>query len=273
MRLTVLVDNNTLTDSYFLAEPGLSLFIEEGDTRILFDAGYSDVLLTNAERKGIDLQALDWVILSHGHLDHTWGLDALINHRRNATVGKAKLLAHPEALLPKRDRHDEDIGILVDTDRLARHFDLTLSAEPTWLTDSLVMLGEIERTVDFETAWPSGRKLVNGERVPDTLVDDTSLAYTSENGLVVISGCAHAGICNTVEQARRITGVDKVHAVVGGFHLLNAPEERLERTGEYLGSLGLDALYACHCTDLAAKTTLARTCPLKEVGAGLTIEF
>lgn len=261
MRLTVLLDNNTLTDSYFLAEPGLSLFIEEGNTRILFDAGYSDIFLTNADRKGIDLRALDWVVLSHGHLDHTWGLDALIKHRTNTPDTAAKLLAHPDALLPKKDRRNEDIGILVNRERLARHFDLHLSTDPVRLTDALVMLGEIEHTLDFESAWPSGRKVVDGELVPDTLADDTALAYTSSRGLVVISGCAHAGICNTVEQARRITGVDTVHAVIGGFHLLNAPKERLDRTAKYLGSLDLDALYACHCTDLAAKTALARTCP------------
>ncbi|WP_319541217.1 MBL fold metallo-hydrolase [uncultured Pseudodesulfovibrio sp.] len=109
--------------------------------------------------------------------------------------------------------------------------------------------------------------------VPDDIPDDTALACVTNSGLVVISGCAHAGICNTVEQAKRITGVDTVRTVLGGFHLQQAKPERLAPTTDYLAALNLENLYACHCTDLAAKIAMATKCPLKEVGSGLTLQF
>jgi len=163
--------------------------------------------------------------------------------------------------------------MLIGEEKLARQFDLILSSEPVWLTNKLVALGEIERVFDFEKSKPMGERIGDDGPVGDLMPDDTALAYIGENGLVVISGCAHAGICNTVEQARRVTGVEKVSAVLGGFHLLNARPKRLDRTTEYMAGLDLDGLYACHCTDLAAKIALARHCPIKEVGSGLTLTF
>lgn len=278
MELTVLVDNNSLIDSYFLAEPALSIFIEDNGTRVLFDAGYSDVFLVNARRKGLDLLNLDWVTLSHGHVDHTWGLDALIRHyfeaaSQNKHHTRPALLAHPHVFASKSAESLPEIGMLITEEKLSRHFDLILDVKPTWLSDNLVVLGEIERIFDFEEHTSMGHRFEAGELKEDLLLDDTSLAYVSDNGLVIISGCAHAGICNTVEQARRITGVNKVHAIIGGFHLLNAPADRLNPTTDYLGALRMDSLYACHCTDLAAKIALARQCPVKEVGAGLSLTF
>lgn len=274
VQLTFLVDNNTLIDRYFLAEPGLSVFIEDGDSTGLFDVGYSDVFLTNARRKGIDLRALDWIALSHGHLDHTWGLDALIRHfLESALQARPALVAHPEVFRSRYAHDANEIGMLLDEERLARHFEPHLTAEPCRLTDDLLLLGEIPRTTSFEPPVAVGEYDTPDGPEPDFIPDDTALVYTGGDGLVVISGCAHSGICNTVEQARNVTGVRDVRAVLGGFHLQNAPQERLQQTVDYLGSLDLDALYACHCTDLAAKTALASTCPLKEVGAGLSLAF
>ncbi|WP_285907701.1 MBL fold metallo-hydrolase [Pseudodesulfovibrio pelocollis] len=281
MKLTVLVDNATLTDSYYLAEPGLSLHIEDAGLRLLFDAGYSDVFLTNARRAGIDLLDLDWVALSHGHLDHTWGLDALIRHRVESAhllCGKERgekerrerprLLAHPRAFDSRHAGSLPEIGTLLAGDKLSRHFELILSREPVWLSKTLVWLGEIPRANDFEHPVPMGRRLSADGETPDTVPDDTALAHVAEDGLTVITGCAHAGVCNTVEHARRVTGVDRVRAVIGGFHLLGAPAARLAATADHLAALNLEALYPCHCTDLAAKLALAARCPVREVGSG-----
>lgn len=278
MQLTFLVDNNTITDKYFLAEPGLSILIEDDDSRVLFDAGYSDAFLVNARRKGADLRNLDWVALSHGHLDHSWGLDALIRHyvesvSENMACSRPQLLAHPGVFATKQGGSLSEIGMLLSRDKLERHFDVCLSSEPVSLSDNLLSLGEIERRFEFEASSPIGERIEGDALVPDTLPDDTALAYKTDAGLVVISGCAHSGICNTVEQARKVTGQHAVRAVLGGFHLLNAPQERLQATAEYLGELNLEALYCCHCTDLAAKIALSHTCPVKEVGSGLTLTF
>jgi 7,8-dihydropterin-6-yl-methyl-4-(beta-D-ribofuranosyl)aminobenzene 5'-phosphate synthase len=278
MKLTVLVDNNSLIDSYFLAEPALSLLIEEPGLRVLFDAGYSDAFLVNARRKGLDLLSLDWVALSHGHLDHTWGLDALIRHSlesasQGMAVSRPRLLAHPQAFLTKRIDGLPEIGMLLTESKLSRHFELVLTGDPVWLSDTLVSLGEIPRSVEFELPRPLGRREEADGPVPDNVPDDTALAHVGADGLTVISGCAHAGICNTVERARRVTGVDRVRTVIGGFHLQNASASRLEATAAYLGGLDLDALYPCHCTDLAAKIALAARCPVREVGSGMEIDF
>lgn len=276
MKLTVLVDNNTLTDSYFLAEPALSLFIEDTGARVLFDAGYSDAFLTNARRKGLDLLHLDWVALSHGHLDHTWGLDALIRHHlerasQGMAVAKPKLLAHPQAFATRHADSLPEIGMLLTEGKLSRHFEPVLATGPVWLTERLVWLGEIPRTNDFEHSRPMGQREEPSGPVGDLLPDDTALAYMGEGGLTVISGCAHAGICNTVEHARNVTGVDRVRTILGGFHLLNAPAPWLAATADHLARLDLDALYPCHCTDLAAKIALAARCPVREVGAGMEL--
>ncbi len=278
MELTFLVDNNSMVGKPFIAEPALSMHIQDGDTRILFDAGYSDIFLTNARRMGLSLLDLDYVVLSHGHYDHTWGLDALLRHYFEASelkmdVPYPKLVAHPEAFDTKFDRDAPEIGTLLSSAKAARHFELALSAEPVWITDRLVTLGEIERGFDFEGHAQLGHRLTDKGKQKDFLPDDTAMAYVSDDGLVVITGCAHAGVCNTVEQARRITGMDKVRSVVGGFHLRAAKPERLNPTTDYLGALNLESLYACHCTDLAAKISMARKCPVMEVGSGLKLQF
>jgi 7,8-dihydropterin-6-yl-methyl-4-(beta-D-ribofuranosyl)aminobenzene 5'-phosphate synthase len=278
MKLTVLVDNNTLIDRYFLAEPALSMLLEVDGRRVLFDAGYSDAFLVNARRKGIGLLDLDWVVLSHGHLDHTWGLDALIRHYlESASQGMAaprpRLLAHPQAFITKRVGPLPEIGMLMAEGKLSRHFELAFAETPVWLSDKLVFLGEIPRTLAFERSATVGRREDPLGPVHDDVPDDTALAHVGEDGLTIISGCAHAGICNTVEQARRVTGVDRVRAIIGGFHLQDASADRLAATTDYLAALDMDDLYPCHCTDLAAKIALAARCPVREVGCGMEIVF
>jgi len=279
MKATVLVDNNTLTDRYFLGEPGLSILVEEGGARVLLDCGYSGAFIENARRMGQDLLHLDWVVLSHGHLDHTWGLADLTRlyteaHINGLPHSRPRLLAHPVAFESRIKDGLPEIGSLLDAAKGSRQFPWEPEPEPRWLTERLVWLGEIPRVFDFEAVGPMGRRMiVDGGEVPDELLDDGALACVTPRGLVVVTGCSHSGICNIVEHARTVTGVDTVLDVVGGLHLLGAPPERLAATGEYLGGLGLDALHACHCTDLAARIALAASCPVREVGSGLVLDY
>ncbi|BCS88936.1 MBL fold metallo-hydrolase [Pseudodesulfovibrio sediminis] len=278
MELTFLVDNSSRTGTMFLAEPALSMFIQDEGKDILFDAGYSDAFLKNAQRKGIDLLHLNWVALSHGHFDHTWGLDVLIRYYYEAATHKMphswpKMLAHPKVFASRNRKDALQTGMLLAEDKLASQFAMTISSEPYWLTEKLVFLGEVERVVDFEPVASIGERMEPGGPVPDNIPDDTGLAYVSDKGLVVIAGCAHVGICNTIEKAKKVTGIDEVNTVLGGFHLQEAKPERLDPTTDYLAALNLEKLYACHCTDLAAKIALARKCPVLEAGSGLTLEF
>jgi 7,8-dihydropterin-6-yl-methyl-4-(beta-D-ribofuranosyl)aminobenzene 5'-phosphate synthase len=277
MRLTVLVDNNTLTDRYLLGEPGLSLLLRDGGQRVLFDCGYSDVLCVNAARLGVDLGAIDVVALSHGHLDHTWGLAHLVTlfttrAQEGRPPGRPLLVAHPEVFAPRR-LNGMSIGSMVSESILHDHFTPRLTREPLRLTDWLFFLGEIPRHFPFEEAPPIGVRVTPGGTTPDTLPDDTALAYLGEDGLVIVTGCSHAGICNIVSHAREVTGEKRVAAIVGGLHLHDASADRIAAVTDWLADTGVCALYPCHCTGLAAKMALAARLAVHEVGAGLTLSF
>jgi len=277
MKLTVLVDNNTLIDRYFYAEPGIALYIEEGGKRILLDVGYSDIFIKNAQKMNIDLRTLDYVVLSHGHMDHTWGLDPLVRLYTESQIEsiphkKPTIVAHPLVFVSKKF-DDMEIGSLISRDKLSKNFPVKLSKEPVWLTERLLYLGEIERTNDFEGKKPIGMLMKLEGEEPDYLYDDTALAYKSANGLVIITGCSHSGICNIVEQAKRLCKEERVVDIVGGLHLLDPSEEQLQGTSEYLKKLDPEQMHACHCTDLHSKIALSEVVDLKEVGVGLVLEY
>jgi 7,8-dihydropterin-6-yl-methyl-4-(beta-D-ribofuranosyl)aminobenzene 5'-phosphate synthase len=252
MKLTVLVDNHTLIDRYFLGEAGVSYFIEDGEYRVLFDVGYSDVFIANARKINIDLLQMDHLVLSHGHLDHTWGLEPLIKLYTEAAVEGAprrrpRLTAHPLVFAPKLLEGVGDIGMNIPETMLARHFELQLSRQPQWLTDRLVFLGEIERQNDFEAQHPLGRVVIDGREQDDFLLDDSALAYRSAKGLVVITGCSHAGICNIVEQAREICREERVVDIIGGFSPAGCPGKP---TARHPGLPGRAVSHKCSCLPL-----------------------
>jgi len=278
MKLTVLIDNNTLIDRYFLGEPGVSYLIEDEGKKVLFDVGYSDAFITNARKLSMDLLDVDFVVLSHGHLDHTWGLIPLIRLYTEGMIEKLQvkkptLVTHPLTLSSRTLGDLPEIGFLLSEDKLSGYFDVELSREPVNLTERLVFLGEIERTNEFEAKNPIGRILDSGVEKDDFLVDDSALAYKSSAGLVIITGCSHAGICNIVEYARKVCSDERVVDIVGGFHLLDPSVEQLEGTIEYMESLCPGSVHACHCTDLNSKIALSRVVDLKEVGVGITLKY
>jgi len=278
MELIVLTDNNTFIDRYFLGEPGLCFYIRE-ERDILFDLGYSDVFIRNARKMGLDLLQTDSVVLSHGHLDHTWGIDPLIRLHTEALIEgqpliRPQVIAHPGVFKTRSFMNLPQIGSLISREKMADCFDLHLSGKPYPLTENLIFLGEIKRCMPFEPAYAMGRfGNEHDQGQEDFLPDDSALVYRSATGLVVIAGCAHSGICNIVEQARKVCGEDRVRSVIGGFHLLDPEPARLEGTVQYLSTLNLESLYACHCTDLKSKIALAAKLPLQEVGVGLRLEF
>jgi 7,8-dihydropterin-6-yl-methyl-4-(beta-D-ribofuranosyl)aminobenzene 5'-phosphate synthase len=273
------VDNNTLIDRYFLGEPGFCLHIQtDGGRNILLDTGYSDAFLRNAQKMELDLKKIFMIVLSHGHLDHTWGLNHLAAFLTEAAIEGQKplrpeLLCHPNALDDRSIDNEPQIGSLLSPAKASSLFTYKPSADPIWIEKNLVYLGEIKRRFNFEQSPPLGIRQSQGKNESDTIPDDTALAYISDKGLVILTGCSHAGICNITAQAREITGVSRVRDIIGGLHLQNASQERLEATAHHLQQLGLEKLHACHCTDLVAKIFLARTLPLREVGSGLRLSW
>ncbi len=264
MKLTVLMDNNTYIDQYYLGEPAVSYYIEEGDVRLLFDAGYSDAFLQNARAMGIDLSGLTHIVLSHGHNDHTRGLLFL-------PPSEASLIAHPACFLPK-ECDGEDIGAPFSAEEAVKHWNYTPCKGVFPVTENLLFLGEIPRVTGFENRSPIGLRLENGQNVPDFLPDDTALVYRTERGLFLITGCSHSGICNIVEYAKQVCGDSRIAGILGGFHLLE-DNEQLTETVRYLKDCKPEVLYPCHCVCLAGKAKMMAEMPVREVGVGMTLEI
>lgn len=262
MIITVLVDNNTYIDKYCFGEPGLSFYIEEGNKKILFDTGYSDIYLKNAKTFNIDLNNLDYIVLSHGHNDHTGGLKYI----NQINTSNTSLLAHPNVFV-ERKNDGNAIGCPVSLNDLniKEYINGTSYYQ---LTENLYYLGEIKRTNDFEKKTIG--TLANGK--DDSVVDDTALVYKGKNGLFIITACSHSGICNIIEYAKQITHENKIDGIMGGFHLLN-DDAQLEETIKFFEKENINNLYPCHCVSLYAKTRMMRVSNVHEVGVGLTINI
>ncbi|OAN17994.1 MBL fold metallo-hydrolase [Photobacterium jeanii] len=285
MELKVLVDNNTIIDRYYLGEPGVSYLITDGDTKVLFDVGYSDIFIQNAKKMGETLLDVDHVVISHGHNDHTGGLFPLAKlfaearaegeASQNAELSQVReptLIAHPDAFAYKAFE-GEEIGSVLDGKKVSKYFATQLSTEPVWLTDRLVFLGEIERSNDFENLDPIGQCECGDEMHDDFVKDDSALAYKSAQGLVIITGCSHAGICNIIEHAKKVCGDDRIVDVIGGFHLLAPSEVQAQGTLDYFKHQAITQIHPCHCTSLEYKIKLANNSDVKDVGVGLNLHF
>lgn len=264
VKLTVLMDNNTYIDQYFLGEPAVSYYIEDGDVRLLFDAGYSDAFVRNAQAMGIDLTALTHIVLSHGHNDHTRGLQYL-------PPCSAQLIAHPHCFLPKFF-DNEAIGAPFSAEEASNRWNYNPCKGVLPITGNLLFLGEIPRVTAFEGQNPIGFYQEAGCLHPDFLLDDTALVYRTERGIFIITGCSHSGICNIVTYAKTVCGDDRLLGVLGGFHLLE-DNLQLDKTVETLKSHAPEMLYPCHCVCLAGKGKMMRAMPVTEVGVGMTFEL
>ncbi|MDO4288019.1 MAG: MBL fold metallo-hydrolase [Eubacterium sp.] len=266
MELTILVDNHTRTGEYYLGEPGLSYYIEDEDTRLLWDTGYSGIFSDNARKLGIDLEGIDAIVLSHGHSDHTGGLPRYFKDYHNPGL---KIIAHPGALAPKYDDAGENFGCPLSLEALSQRAEIIATKSPCRISPNITFLGEIGTYNDFEPRRPLGRT----EAGADTIPDDSALVYTTHRGIYVITGCSHAGICNIVEAAKAVSGDNRVLGIVGGFHLFKA-DDRAEKTLAYFEANHIEALYPCHCTGFQARALFHSRFPVKfELGVGTVIRW
>lgn len=268
MKLTVLMDNNTYIDQYYLGEPAVSYYMEEGDVRMLLDCGYSDAFIRNAEAMDIDLSKLTHIVFSHGHDDHTRGLQFL---KEAVDLADVEIIAHPDCFVP-REEDGMGFGAPYLPAEVAGFARLRLSAEPVWMTDKLLYLGQIADTFGFEARRPIGCRQNEGIWTDDYCYDDTALAYQTEEGIFIITGCSHSGICNIVEQAKALTGDDRIAGILGGFHLFDV-DERLKQTIDYLESCNIRDFYPCHCVSLKAKAKMMEKLDVEEVGVGMQLEI
>lgn len=258
MELTVLVDNNSCGSKCLIAEHGLSFYIEDDDLKLLFDCGSSDAFIKNAYNMQISLDKVTDIVLSHSHLDHVGGLlrlQALYQKFRHAGIDfpSKNIIAHPDVFrIPDSNILDNEAGHLSQED-MDNFFNLVLTTHPFPITPKLMYLGEVpvpqEVTLDYSP-------------------DESALAYKSKDGLIIISGCSHAGIDNIIKHAKYVMNEDRVCTIIGGLFLINKSEEYINYLGEYLRNENVRSIYPCHCTDLEAKIILSKYVKIEEVCTG-----
>ena len=253
--VTILVDDH-VDRGGLLAEHGLSLLVDAAGNQTLLDVGQTDVCLRNAERLGANLGDLRRVVLSHGHYDHGGALPALLQAR-----GALELIAHPAAFVARYVRRsgqeERYVGLAYGVAELTRKGAMVrLDSGPRELGEGLLATGAISRETDFEELDPAFQVKADGGWRSDLLDDDQALVVRTAEGNVVLLGCAHAGVVNTLRHVARLTGDDRIRAVVGGLHLVGASEERIEKTIAALRDLDVGTVAACHCTGFPAKTRL-----------------
>ncbi len=260
LKITVLTEN--VAGGKFLAEHGLSYLIEIDGEKILFDTGHTNVFLTNAAILGIDIcNDVENVVLSHGHWDHGDGLKYLKNK---------VLITHPGSFEKRFRKTDQSpVGLSFTKAQITKRFKLTQTEKPFQVTENLYFLGEIPRLNDFESQKTSFQF---EDGTDDFVPDDSALAAIVNDELVVISGCSHSGICNICEHAKKVTGKEKINAVIGGFHL-RQEDLQLAETIKYFKESRIEKVFPSHCTELPALAAFFNNFKSAQVKTGMEFEF
>lgn len=283
LTVTILIEDYSGYDEGLLAQHGISFLLEaetvKGSKTILFDAGQlAEPILHNMKMLGKDPATIDLVVLSHCHSDHTGGLVGLLE-----AIGRKRVpvIAHPSICRPNFVLKPvfKSFGMgPASGEALIENAggEMILVAEPLALAPGIVTTGEITDKIDFE-ANPtlSMFTLEKGKMAADFMPDDLSLVFILDEGLVIITGCSHAGVISIIETAVRMTGVEKVAALIGGFHLIDADDARIEATVKKLADYDIGRIYTGHCTGLKAEARLQQAFgkQFKKTHTGTTIKF
>jgi len=260
LEAVVLVDDVAVPPD--AAEHGFAVWIRYRGTNILFDTGQGEALFRNAARRGVPLETADYVVLSHGHYDHTGGVVRMLE-----IAPQARFIAHPGVLLTRfavrQGEPVRSIGMREEARPallVANHGRVVFRAGPYEFVPGAHLTGTVARSRVFEDV---GGPFFLDERglAPDPLNDDQALWCAVDDGCVVFLGCAHAGVVNTLDAVRRRAGDVRVHAVIGGMHLLNTSQDRLRATIGVLRELNIPVIAPCHCSGGRAVQALAGAFP------------
>lgn len=245
-RLTVVVDNHAARG--LTAEHGFALWLQYEGHTIMFDTGNKDALLPNSQALGLDLAKVSDLVISHGHYDHTGGIDVILKQ-----AGEVEVYLHQAVFQPRyvgKNSSVEPVRMPGNSMQALGHVkdeSLHWMTHYKMLSKNIGITGPIARSNDFEDTGGDFYYDQEGKR-PDPIDDDIAVWLRTSEGLVVCVGCSHAGIVNTLQSILKHTREHSVHTVIGGLHLLNASPERLEQTAKALNTLGVKKLVACHCT-------------------------
>ena len=267
LRILVIAEDSVGYESPYLGQHGISFLItaeRDGVVKnILVDVAQNpDALIENIDKMQIDLSCIDAVVLTHCHYDHTQGLGKVLKE-----IGKKDLpiIAHPDIFRLNfiTDPYLRHVGVM-DGDKKAdieaSGGTLYLTKDPLEIIPGLFTTGEVERVTDFEEVGINLFTIENGELKRDLMLDDISIvANIKGKGLVIVTGCSHAGIVNITKQAVTLSGIEKIHGIIGGFHLIEASESRIKKTAQALKEFNPDWIYAGHCTGFRAQVELYNT--------------
>jgi len=277
LKITTLADNSAYA-SGFVGQWGLSFLVEAEDSRsrihkIVFDTGaIKESLLYNIKKLKIDLSNLEYIVLSHGHSDHTAATVELLKMAKR----EVRVVVHPHVFLPKFTvgKHGKRVeGGPPKGQRLGdiqnAGGQLVQSMKPFELFPGAYTTGEIPRVTDFESISPpvsdaTAKRftVVEGKTVPDLLLDDQGLLMSVKRlGPVVITGCSHAGVVNTLLHAQNILRSKNIYGAVGGFHLVQRDGSYIQKTVRQLRKFGLQLVSPCHCTGFKASCVLYQVFP------------
>jgi len=255
VRITIVVDKHGCGD--LREEHGFAVWLETPGHRILFDTGQGQALAVNAAALGCDLGQVDTLVLSHGHYDHSGALSLVL-----CNAPACRVFCHAGALVPRFSVRPGEAPRTISVATADRETIRALPASQVhWVAGSqsvargIHLSGPIPRVHPLEDTGgpffldPDGRQ-------PDPLDDDLALWIATDRGLIILTGCCHAGLINTVDHIRSVSGIDQVFGVIGGLHLVNAPPARLEVTCKALQHWQPEFIVPCHCTGEEATAAL-----------------
>jgi 7,8-dihydropterin-6-yl-methyl-4-(beta-D-ribofuranosyl)aminobenzene 5'-phosphate synthase len=273
LRITTLAENSA--HSVLLGQWGLSFLLElidgeDNKRKVVFDSGLNKRgLLHNIESLKTDLSDVDCVVLSHGHLDHTGATVEIVKK-----TGGVKVYAHPHTFLPRffedRAGRKRQMGVpkgegIAEIEQAGGK--ILLTSKPTEIVSGVKTTGQINRVTPYECALPLSENerlvvTVDGKETHDRILDDQALWMQVKGaGPYVVTGCAHAGLVNTLLHIQKIGPLEHIYGVIGGAHLIGRPEDYIQRTTTELKQFGLKLISPCHCTGFKAMTSLWNAFP------------